>query len=55
MLRSHSSGTKWHLTFRTQVDKWDSSFCTPDEKPLLTPEISMGFPEEWRGLDLWKQ
>jgi abortive infection bacteriophage resistance protein len=54
MLRSHSSGTKWNLTFKTQVRKLDLRLQAPDGSELISPNVSMGFPVQWSDLDLWK-
>ncbi len=55
MLRSHTSGSGWHLTFKTQVRKLDIKVQAPDRSELISPNVSMGFPTEWPDLDLWKQ
>jgi abortive infection bacteriophage resistance protein len=55
MLRSHTSGSGWHLTFKTQVRKLDIKVQAPDGSELISPHVSMGFPAEWSDLDLWKQ
>ena len=54
MLRSHSSGSNWHLTFKTQIKKLDIKLQAPDGTELLSPNVSMGFPADWLDLDLWK-
>lgn len=54
MLRSHSSGSNWHLTFKTQVKKLDLKVQAPDGSQLLSPEVSMGFPTNWMDLELWQ-
>lgn len=54
MLRSHSSGTNWNLTFKTQVRKLDLRLQAPDASELISPNLSMGFPFQWSDLDLWK-
>lgn len=55
MLRSHTSGSNWPLTFKTQIKKLDLKLQAPDGTELLTPDVSMGFPANWTDLDLWKQ
>ncbi|MFF1830298.1 Abi family protein [Paenarthrobacter sp. NPDC058040] len=54
MLRSHTAGTNWHLSFKTQVKKFDITVRAPDGSALLSPEASMGFPLDWLKLDLWQ-
>jgi abortive infection bacteriophage resistance protein len=54
MLRSHTSGSNWHLTFKTQIKKLDIKLQAPDGTELLSPNVSMGFPADWLDLDLWK-
>lgn len=54
MLRSHTSGTNWHLTFKTQIRKLDIKLQAPDGSELISPDVSMGFPARWSDLDLWK-
>nr|WP_246256453.1 Abi family protein [Pseudarthrobacter oxydans] len=54
MLKSHTSGTNWHLTFKTQIRKLDIKLQAPDGSDLISPEVSMGFPASWLDLDLWK-
>lgn len=54
MLRSHSSGSNWHMTFKTQVKKLDLKIQAPDGSRLLSPEVSMGFPANWINLELWQ-
>ncbi|GGF21907.1 Abi family protein [Subtercola lobariae] len=54
MLRSHSAGSTWHLTFKTQIRKFDIDVLAPDGALLLTPAVSMGFPRDWQELPLWK-
>lgn len=54
MLRSHTSGTNWHLTFKTQIRKLDIKLQAPDGSELISPDVSMGFPARWLDLDLWK-
>ncbi len=53
MLRSHSAGSHWPLTFKTQIRKFDLSLPAPDGTPLLDPNISMGFPPNWEQPGLW--
>lgn len=55
MLRSHVSDSSWYLTFKTQVRKLDIKVQSPDGSKLISPNVSMGFPNEWSDLDLWKQ
>jgi len=54
MLGSHTSGTNWHMTFKTQVKKLDLKLQAPDGSELLSPDVSMGFPPGWSDLDLWR-
>jgi len=54
MLRSHSSGSGWHMTFKTQVRKLDIKLLAPDGTQLVCPEGNMGFPTDWQSLELWK-
>jgi abortive infection bacteriophage resistance protein len=54
MLRSHTSGTNWHLTFKTQIKKLDIKLQAPDGTELISPDVSMGFPVSWPDLGLWK-
>jgi len=54
MLATHISGSRWNLTFKTQVRKLDASFVGPDGEPLISPEKSMGFPANWEHLELWR-
>lgn len=54
MLRSHTSGTNWHLTFKTQIRKLDIKLQAPDGSELISPNVSMGFPANWSDLNLWK-
>lgn len=53
MLRAHTDGSKWHLTFRTQVRKLDLDLDAPDGERLISLVTSMGFPQDWDKLDLW--
>lgn len=53
MLRSHAASSNWHLTFKTQIKKFDLTLLAPDGTQLLNPNISMGFPAKWEGLGLW--
>lgn len=54
MLRSHSAGSSWNLTFKTQMRKFDLSLLAPDGTQLIAPDVSMGFPADWEELALWK-
>ncbi|MET1083009.1 MAG: Abi family protein [Burkholderiales bacterium] len=54
MLRSHSAGSTWHLTFKTQMRKFDLTLPAPDGTQLIAPNVSMGFPSGWEELALWK-
>ena len=54
MLRSHSAGSSWNLTFKTQMRKFDLSLLAPDGTQLITPDVNMGFPVDWEELALWK-
>ncbi|MGO4784628.1 Abi family protein [Cryobacterium sp. W22_MBD10_FK3] len=54
MLQSHSSGSTWNMTFKTQVRKLNLSLPAPDGTQLITPSVSMGFPKDWEDLALWK-
>lgn len=54
MLRSHSAGSTWHVTFRTQIRKFDLALLAPDGSRLLAPNASIGFPADWEELALWK-
>lgn len=53
MLRSHSSGSTWFLTFKTQVRKLNVPLLTPDSTLLISADVSMGFPPDWEDLQLW--
>lgn len=52
MLMSHSSGSGWNMTFKTQVKKLNIQLQAPDGSMLIFPEVSMGFPQNWMDLDL---
>ncbi|MGP5072929.1 Abi family protein [Arthrobacter rhombi] len=54
MLMSHSSGSGWNMTFKTQVKKLNVELEAPDGSMLVSPEVSMGFPRNWMDLDLWQ-
>ncbi len=54
MLRSHSAGSTWHLTFKTQIRKFDLTLLASDGTQLIAPNVSMGFPSGWEELALWK-
>ena len=54
MLNSHSSGSRWQMSFRTQVRKLDIGLRAPDGSELVSPTISMGFPIDWVELAIWK-
>lgn len=54
MLRSHSSGSGWNMTFKTQVKKLNLQLQAPDGSMLVSPEVSMGFPRNWMDLELWQ-
>lgn len=54
MLRSHTSGSSWCLTFKTQIKKLEIHLQAPDGSELISPGVSMGFPLDWKNLDLWK-
>lgn len=51
MLLSHSSGSKWYNTFKTQVKKLEK-INFPDAAKQ-TPEDNMGFPTNWIALPIW--
>lgn len=53
MLRSHASGTNWHLTFKTQAKKFDLDLVATDGLKVVSRERNMGFPDEWESLPLW--
>lgn len=50
-LRHHSSGSSWHLSFRTQIRKLPA--VQLGGVPLVQPEFNMGFPPGWESMDLW--
>lgn len=54
MLMSHSSGSGWNMTFRTQIKKLNVELDAPDGHKLISPEVSMGFPRNWMDLELWQ-
>lgn len=54
MLRSHSGGSTWHLTFKTQIKKLNIELPAPDGTRLISADVSMGFPQGWEALSLWK-
>lgn len=47
LIRTTDPQTNWHRTFRTVVQKFP-------QVPNYTPESTMGFPNGWADLDLWK-
>lgn len=51
MLRKHSSGSSWHLTFKTQMRKFPE--IEVGDRRLISPESDMGFPDDWERLGLW--
>lgn len=53
MLRSHTAGTNWHMTFKTQAKKLDITLHAPDGMLLVSRERNMGFPAGWEQLELW--
>ena len=53
MLRSHSSGTTWHMTFKTHAKKFDMGLVDADGRPVVSRERNMGFPAAWESLPLW--
>lgn len=53
MLRSHVSGTNWHMTFKTQVKKFELNLIGADGQPVVSRERNMGFPAVWESLPLW--
>lgn len=53
VLKSHESGTNWHLTLRTQIRKFPDCAGPVPSEYQLSPSASMGFPSEWDTLDLW--
>lgn len=53
MLRSHVSGTNWHMTFKTQVKKFHLDLIGADGQPVVSRERNMGFPADWESLPLW--
>lgn len=54
MLASHSSGSGWNMSFKTHVKKLKVELEAPDGSVLISPEVSMGFPQNWNDLDLWQ-
>jgi abortive infection bacteriophage resistance protein len=54
MLGSHSAGSTWQQTFKTQIRKFDLPLLAPDGTQLIAPDVSMGFPSGWEELALWK-
>ncbi|WP_100814733.1 Abi family protein [Microbacterium lacus] len=53
MLRSHTAGTNWRMTFKTQAKKLDITLHAPDGMLLVSRERNMGFPAGWEQLELW--
>lgn len=53
MLRSHVSGTNWHMTFKTQVKKFELGLMGADGHEVVSRERNMGFPGAWETLPLW--
>jgi abortive infection bacteriophage resistance protein len=53
MLRSHVSGTNWHMTFKTQAKKLQTGLLTLGGSPVVSQEQSMGFPPDWEKLPIW--
>lgn len=54
MLQAHPSGSKWNLSFKTQVRKLDLNLIAPDGSPIISPEVNMGFPVGWIDHELWQ-
>lgn len=55
LLVSHESGSTWPARgLKTQARKFARLVPTIDGRPLLTLEESMGFPEGWELLGLWR-
>nr|WP_228494927.1 Abi family protein [Clavibacter sp. VKM Ac-2873] len=55
MLRSHVAEASWHSSFGTQVRKFDIDLADRDGSRLLDPDVSMGFPQGWEQLALWRR
>lgn len=53
MLRSHRSGTNWHMTFKTQAKKLDLDLVDAIGARVISRERNMGFPEGWASLAIW--
>ncbi|WP_144784150.1 hypothetical protein [Microbacterium sp. BH-3-3-3] len=53
MLRSHRSGTNWHMTFKTQAKKLDLDLIDSLGSSVVSRERNMGFPEGWASLAIW--
>lgn len=53
MLRSHGSGSNWHMTFKTQAKKLRVDLLNTDDELVVSREHSMGFPVGWEKLALW--
>lgn len=52
-LRSHVAGSGWNDTFKTCMGKFPKIDLAGDGSLLVTPEMNMGFPHEWKTLPLW--
>lgn len=54
MLKSHSEPSDWPGKFHEQVESLNLSLVAPDGDLIVTPEKSMGFPDNWPALLLWQ-
>jgi len=52
MLRTHASGSRWHLQFKTVVRKLPPR--ASGLIPVVDLEYNMGFPGSWDQLELWQ-
>ena len=53
MLQRHESGSRWHLTLRTQVRKLPAIVLEPAGAPLVEAGPAMGFSAGWDAMPLW--
>lgn len=53
MLRAHPSGSTWHQTFKTQAKKLDIRLIARNGDPVVSRELSLGFPAAWEAQPLW--
>jgi abortive infection bacteriophage resistance protein len=53
MLTSHPGHSDFSTRLTTQLETMDSIRLMDSETPFLSPERDIGFPIDWRTLDLW--